>query len=578
MDYRYCLCTEASDHTIKYTITMLYSFLKHNAWFVGDFVIFENNEVPLSTASKNKIRQLYPKIVFRKANENTVSKFSDLFKKKSRFPRELLMRHMVVEAFRLETYDKVLYISSTSVIMGNISDIFSGSADITSTYNTRDFPYTPKIKNFSTKEVLNTSIMVISEHLMNGLVYQSLVDMILSNRTAYDGMQKTSISDYINRNEYDVKFISSNLLVNFSCFPDSNFKKFKRYEKSIRAVEYNIFFNESSPNVRYKKIESYWVNTYHEYLRVSADSPEMEEFYSDLDINELDNINIDKKAANINSFLYKRKRYIDNNVTHMEGVALLKKAIDAEEPFAFTRFGDGDLNIIRSKFNARWIKRGFAKQGLKGSYAENHKKLKKVIIDGMKGSDMIGIMSQKTIRKFGFRPDVWSIPVDDLRRYQIPIEDLVVSDHQLPHSRLCGYIPSFKEIIDGKPIHIISHHSEFLKQNNLDKLLDTEITYTKSPSYFYSNRDKLFEKFPEIEEKIVLFACSGGGKDVGVHLKNNYGKVAIDMGSVIDAWAGVISRIRFNPGKEYNYLVVGKPKYKVAYSLQSPGAREPRDN
>ena len=41
-----------------------------------------------------------------------------------------------------------------------------------------------------------------------------------------------------------------------------------------------------------------------------------------------------------------------------------------------------------------------------------------------------------------------------------------------------------------------------------------------------------------------------------VYLKNNYGKVAIDAGATLDAWAGKITRPSFNPNGKQNYLLL----------------------
>lgn len=264
---RYCLCTEASDETIKYTLNMIFSFLKTNAWFEGEIVVIETDEIPLSNENKKNIRELYPKVIFKKANAKTVSRYVELFNKKSKYPRELLMRHMVIEAFRLSSYQKVLYSSSTNVFFGNVSEFLSGEYDIKATYNSREFPYLSKVKNLSEESQLNTSLMVITEHLLNELVYQSLVDMVLSNKVAYDGLQKRSITEYVHRNKYEISFLSNSYLVDFSCFSDPLFRKYKRHEKQVKAIEFSIF-DRNTPASRFKKVEQLWVQSYRKYLSI----------------------------------------------------------------------------------------------------------------------------------------------------------------------------------------------------------------------------------------------------------------------------------------------------------------------
>ncbi len=45
-------------------------------------------------------------------------------------------------------------------------------------------------------------------------------------------------------------------------------------------------------------------------------------------------------------------------------------------------------------------------------------------------------------------------------------------------------------------------------------------------------------------------------KDYGVILRDECGKIAIDMGATMDAWAGIKSRAWFKEGGKQDYLLL----------------------
>jgi hypothetical protein len=58
-----------------------------------------------------------------------------------------------------------------------------------------------------------------------------------------------------------------------------------------------------------------------------------------------------------------------------------------------------------------------------------------------------------------------------------------------------------------------------------------------------------------IKEPVVLLGI-GLQKDYGVYLKENYGKIALDMGATLDAWAGLFTRPWFQQGGIQSYLTI----------------------
>ena len=58
------------------------------------------------------------------------------------------------------------------------------------------------------------------------------------------------------------------------------------------------------------------------------------------------------------------------------------------------------------------------------------------------------------------------------------------------------------------------------------------------------------------KEKDVVLLGVGLQKDYGVILRDEFGKIALDMGATMDAWAGIISRPWFNKGQSQEYLLM----------------------
>ena len=155
-----------------------------------------------------------------------------------------------------------------------------------------------------------------------------------------------------------------------------------------------------------------------------------------------------------------------------------------------------------------------------------------------------------------YKESVWSIKTEFLESNGVDISNLVVVDHMLPRMVEFGKPDNFKEILQGKSLNIISPNAEILKTKNLDKLFEAEVTFTHHPyNINLRNRDEFIDSFKNIKSDVVLVGC-GIQKDYVSYLRYNYGKVAIDVGALLDAWAGIISRPWFTKGGKQEYLVL----------------------
>jgi len=62
----------------------------------------------------------------------------------------------------------------------------------------------------------------------------------------------------------------------------------------------------------------------------------------------------------------------------------------------------------------------------------------------------------------------------------------------------------------------------------------------------------------DFDESLVLWGCGAGLKNLGVVLRDKFGKTCLDIGSVLDAWVGKRSRTQYRDGKLWETLVIEK--------------------
>ena len=86
------------------------------------------------------------------------------------------------------------------------------------------------------------------------------------------------------------------------------------------------------------------------------------------------------------------------------------------------------------------------------------------------------------------------------------------------------------------------------------------MTFTDHSGVNAKDRKKIIQSFNQIEAPVVVFG-TGILKDYGAILAKQYGKVAIDFGATLDAWAGKKTRPWFTPYGPQGYLLVDE-KFK----------------
>ena len=68
-------------------------------------------------------------------------------------------------------------------------------------------------------------------------------------------------------------------------------------------------------------------------------------------------------------------------------------------------------------------------------------------------------------------------------------------------------------------------------------------------------KDEFIKSFENIKSEVVLVGC-GIQKDYVSYLKYNNNKIAIDVGALLDAWSGLLTRPWFRKDGKQDYLVL----------------------
>jgi hypothetical protein len=251
--------------------------------------------------------------------------------------------------------------------------------------------------------------------------------------------------------------------------------------------------------------------------------------------------------------------YLQPNVSNEDAVSLIKEKIRTKTPFVFTRFGDGEIHMINKNGYENFEKTVCRQWGYKYpneiqlSYEEFGEVLKTSFIK----SDLIGLMDKNCdIINLNYKPEHWSLKKDLVSSWGVDVNSLLICDHMLSRQKIFGSVDSFKEILQENSLNIITPYVKKMEDRNISELLGVDVTYTLNPENInLNNRDSVLKSFEKIESPVVIMGV-GLLKDYGIILRDEFGKIALDMGATMDAWSGILSRSWFGEGNKQDYLVI----------------------
>ena len=263
--------------------------------------------------------------------------------------------------------------------------------------------------------------------------------------------------------------------------------------------------------------------------------------------------------------------YMKRSVTDTELFVAIQSSITNSTPLSYIRIGDGEVQLIKLLKHCGTEEIAIKNHALKHillryneRYTEDSQILnswRKVIVTALKTSDYCGMFTpgevtelmalgwlkdankETTIRRYVSSKEMHN-------HYGIDTAKLKICSVMFNKGEQLGIIENFKQLVGDKRITIITNQTENLKKNhkfqiNLGNQVDfitIKHEHGNPESKAFYQKDWVRSHFKDIKSHVVLFGMGGAAKELCNELKNDWGKCAIDMGSTLDAWAGIISR------------------------------------
>lgn len=246
-------------------------------------------------------------------------------------------------------------------------------------------------------------------------------------------------------------------------------------------------------------------------------------------------------------------KYYTPNIKDTIAISKIKDAIFNEIPFSLTRFGDGEIYFLNDNIPPKIQKQLREVWGYE-DMKQAREDFVKIFNRALAYSTMIGLMNpnNEISKNINYKKETWSISksyLDNVRRGK-----LLIADHMITRGPILGDPYKFKDILSGKDIAIVSPRADELKNSPIAEILNVNISYVKTPmGILASDRNDIFKELDKIKEPVVLFGSSITGKDFGVYLQGR-GKVALDYGATLDAWAGIKSRKWFSDIQSHCFI------------------------
>mgnify|MGYP003650502690 FL=1 len=263
---------------------------------------------------------------------------------------------------------------------------------------------------------------------------------------------------------------------------------------------------------------------------------------------------------------------MNRNITDAELFIAIQSSIANSTPLSYVRIGDGEIQIMKKILHCKTADelniRAHALKHIALRYNEVYTednplmlKWRQGIIDTFKSSDYCGIFTTQEIEEMmalGWLKEARKeatlgryVPNQDVFDYYgIDVDKLKICSVMFNKGEQLGIIENFKQLVGDRRITIITSQTENLKNNrkfqiNLGNQVDfitVKHEHGNPKSKALNQKDWVRSHFKDIKSHVVLFGMGGAAKDLCNELKNDWGKCAIDMGSTLDAWAGIISR------------------------------------
>jgi lipopolysaccharide biosynthesis glycosyltransferase len=180
---KFALATVTTENYLQWSMVMIHSFLKSNPWFKGDIVIISND---LSEKSLSDLT-VFPGIIIAEPSEILTQRLAQLCAEMPTFSK-LINRFLSIEVFRLDQYDKILFLDSDMLVIKNVEVLFRlpdpiyASLEWFSGKGRRmsDFEVVNSAGDHGEfiKQPINSGFLMLSKSLFTEALYEELVHFI----------------------------------------------------------------------------------------------------------------------------------------------------------------------------------------------------------------------------------------------------------------------------------------------------------------------------------------------------------------------------------------------------------------
>ncbi|MEL7689072.1 glycosyltransferase family 8 protein [Citromicrobium bathyomarinum] len=173
---RLCLATVTTDNYLVGTLVTLHSFFATNPWFDGEVVLITKG---LNASSKAHIEAVVPQARYHAPSHDLNARLDMLYASDPKMVRKRPRFH-AIEAFRLEGYERVLFIDSDLLFRGSIEGLLSHEGQLVACgdgafYKGKRRSWMPATKTIST---FNSGVISIAGSLIEEGHYRGLLDLI----------------------------------------------------------------------------------------------------------------------------------------------------------------------------------------------------------------------------------------------------------------------------------------------------------------------------------------------------------------------------------------------------------------
>ena len=120
-----CVATVVSDPFVYGAIVMLASFRRENPWFDGEFVILHDDTYsPLSQKNRELIARTAPNVRFHAVDPRRFERIFRFAEEVVHTPKRLRAAFLILEAFTLDGYERVVTLDSDMIVLGSLQLLF----------------------------------------------------------------------------------------------------------------------------------------------------------------------------------------------------------------------------------------------------------------------------------------------------------------------------------------------------------------------------------------------------------------------------------------------------------------------